>query len=236
MGRLERKYTRIESDKELLRKWNRERELGNMISGLGWKELDKPQRDGYEKRYILRLDYRIRKGSHFFQTLLDLTNTTIYSHDKNFLAKNWKTGKMVPQKHPLKIVNEEDYDQLTDKQQSHFSEKWRFHSWHNEYVLVGYTMGQPFWLVTKIYPSYIYRTKITDNELEKEKDQINHYFQRTNAYARLGKLLGWKNHRYDSYWRPRAKVLARENMKLFKEEKKQIIREFNNISEEENGI
>lgn len=197
MNRQHRKENIIEEEKDLIKKYNRLNEVRDMISNLGYKELDKPIRWGYDKFFILRADVAKRKDAKFIQSLLDMVNTPTFSRKKDFICKDWRTKKYIVMKHELDLLSHHNYNKLSEKEQSHFV-KHRKPDWRGIWYTAGFELSlPPYYFVEKIKSHWVYKVKITDSELESEEGEIEHYFESHNSWIKLNKIFGWS---YSDDW------------------------------------
>jgi hypothetical protein len=199
MSRAERKHNKNASEKELMKLYRRQNYLYREMGKLGYRELEIPIRHGYEKRYVLRSDIARSKKAHFLNSILSLVNNPIHSGSKKFLNKDYETKKYIPMEHKLGYISKKEYGLLTPKKQSYFNEYYN-RGWKVNYVFVGYTLNLPMWMFsTKIKSHYIYRVKITDDEMQDEYDEIRNYFSTNNLWIKIDHVLGISQN-YDDWW------------------------------------
>ena len=223
MNREHRKENKIKFEKALRKKGRDKDKVWQAIRDLGWEELDKPIRWGYEKIFVLRKDITKRDDVKQIQILLDMVNAGIISRDKKFLYKNWKTKKMEPMKHELDYISHKEYNKLTRKQQLHFKEVYK-KDWRDIYSLVGFELTLPdYYFVEKIQPYYVTRVLKTDPELQSEYDRIVQEIDHSGLWGKLDSLFGVNNN--DSWFTPHRIALEIEIAKSFKHERSEIMKE-----------
>jgi len=202
MGREEKKAFRNEYDKNLIAKYNRLQEVRSLIYALGWETLDVPIRYGYESYFVLRADFQKSKKAKFYQSLLDTVNKTITCRNSSFTYVPC-TNKHVnlPMEHELGYCSIKTFETLNEDQQKYYYTYYR-RTWKGLLYIAGYRLIDTYMFVPKVFPHYIYKVKITDETLEKERDEIDHYIESNNLWPRIWRYFGTKaGYKHDPWYR-----------------------------------
>lgn len=193
-----------QSDKEVLALYMRKSKLYQAKRGMRLVELPKPIRSGYMKFFVLRPDIANSSEAGMYRQILHYVQSTVYSRNKDFLRKDYKTKKMIPLEHRPKAIGHKDWNKLIDgtfnaKQQQMFERVWKQTGIKNPKVgHFQYEFLKDWTFIEKIEPHYKTHTLLLDPDLESELDQISNKIERNNLDPRIDKLLGCGNNRdYD---------------------------------------
>jgi hypothetical protein len=202
---------REEEDKKIRRMLKQYNELWRNRRSTGtWIDIDPFQR-GYIRYFVLRDDAKNRDDARYMQQVLDMVNTQDYSHREDFKYRNPKTGQWEVRGQGTKKLRVDEYQKLTEKQQSYFEKtSWYEHKWHagsrkwmRDKFVEGYTLRQPFYYVLKIEPNIVTQRYVPDTQHEALIKEISNYFDRNGLWPRIDKILGNSHNGYRKYDRER---------------------------------
>jgi len=180
--------------------WKMDKEHGS------WVKVEPYQR-GWTRVFTLRDDIKNRDDVADIRQVLHMVNTKVFCRNEDFLHYDWKQKKDVPiEQHPRKLM-EEQYNALTEKQQSYFSKttviETRTFPFHKKEMVVRYEVKNPFWYVFLIEPNMIEYHWHPDPEWESHCAEITHKIDRENLWPKINKMLGASTH-YHRGWKPDA--------------------------------
>jgi hypothetical protein len=187
MGRLEKKYNKKDESKEVKRLFREWRRVQEAQRNLNWIELEKPIFLGYIKRFKLREDVAKRKDAHIFVNILEKINNHKTCKNKEFIGREWKTGKKVPVVVTLKKINKKEFNKLSKGEQKYFREYYshKAREWRYEFT-------QSHFYETYIEKHYAYKVKEHDAVLAKKERELANKFERDNLWAKLRKHVGFE--------------------------------------------
>lgn len=161
-------------EKEIIKLKKQDREINEAIRNQGYIELDKPIPHGYNAEWVLRDDILRREDAWAYQEALDACSGSIWSKDKSFKFKDYKTKKWVVQNPSLKSINKETYEKLSPTAKKFFVEDisherryWRY-GFSDKY----YRCTLSYELVVKITQSYITHRREHDSVLYQKDAEI----------------------------------------------------------------
>jgi hypothetical protein len=96
-------------EKKIINLKLKDREISDAIRNQGYIELEKPIPHGYDAQWVLRDDILRRSDASAYQEALDACSRSIWSKDKSFKTKDYKTKKWFVQQPILKPINKETY-------------------------------------------------------------------------------------------------------------------------------
>ena len=201
-----------EKDIDLIRLWHKQHRLQQSKRNWNWVELPKPERSGYEKKFIIRQD--VAKGFpnelKVYQDILNRCNDVVGCSDKNFMKKNAQTKKKEPIVLKLKYILPHEWRELpTDKHRSQFvfviKEDLKGKKFH------AYEVRDPWMFVEQIKPHYITHRLVIDPQLDSELALIENKIERNNLWPAFAKLMGWRGN-FKDWKNERENVLIKSIM------------------------
>jgi hypothetical protein len=205
-----RRDAKTEREKELL-KLNRE--YANLwkakYSGEAghYVELEEPYQQGWERYFVLRDDAKNRRDAHVLNKLLDILNVTIHCHRRDFMTKDWRTGKWVPITQTIKTLDVGSWKKLNERERSYFSGSWECvgKDWHTKEKRweFRYHFHYPEYFVFRVEPLYVTHQWIPNSDWETKHAELYHYICNNNLWPKINKALGIPTHfERDYYWNP----------------------------------
>lgn len=182
-----------------------------------WVALDKPERYGYKKFYVIRED--VKKGFPnmlpVYTDILKMCNLEIHSRDKKFLVKDWKTGKKVQAQLQLKYIMPRQWEQLpSDKHREQFIMTLERDYRNKQYQ--AYRVRDPWMFVEQMKPYYITHRLVIDPKLDRELREIENKITTNGLMPALGKALGWDERGYRGGTTPTDLYIKALNLDLRK--------------------
>lgn len=178
-------------DKQLLALHREQNELSHQQHSLGWIELNPPVVRGWKRYFVLHPNVAKSKHAHFFEGILQKINTVQYSYRKDFKIKKRKWGKKVyvAKEQPLLQPDEYHFNKLklTQKEKEWFAEVISFDT-NNKRLVKNYLFVEPWRFVLRVRPNIITKTKVRDEAIESQQQQIWNYIQRNNLRGRINHL------------------------------------------------
>lgn len=233
-----RRQTQLQKErdaKQMLSMWSRYLKLVNSKRGnVELVELPKPVRSGYVRFMVLREDVARSEDARLYAPLLAELQKYQYSKNKDFLKKDYKTGKMVSMEYEPKQITHKRWNELnsgpnklTAKQVAMFDQFWIQDRDYRGRMLKS---GKYVWVFKKMWafkikvqPNYITHRMLINPKLESELKEL---YDKIYGSAYLGpkvfKLMGWKwTSDRDDWEKTRTKILER----IIEKEKYTIVRE-----------
>ena len=210
-------------DKKLLRLRKRQNEIYRIERGLPLIALDKPIQKGFKKDFVLRDDVARRRDSNDLQRILGAINHTVYCKNQDFKVKKWHSNQMEDIPHKLAHIPANKWDKLGWPE--HFK-KWFVYEErpyvgkYSTFIVKGYWFKYPYMFTERILPNFVTHVKQIDTNLEKEKKEIQQYFEQHNGWQRLHHLQGrpdpWKSSEATK-WEKQVDEVLRVEMEHFEE-------------------
>lgn len=165
--------------------WKKRREAGTFV------EVE-PYQKGWVRYYILRDDISRRDDAKHIRNALELINYDSVCKREDFTYWNYKTRKYEPISQPLKDINEEQYNGLSEKMKSYFVKYYPVDKWTKKLATYPrYMFGKPdFWFVFNTEPNIITHHWLPDPEFETRRAEIEHKIQSENLWAKVDKVFG----------------------------------------------
>lgn len=177
----------------------------------------KPYHRGWFQSFTLREDAKNRSDAGAMLQALSLVNTTIYSHRKDFKFKDWKTGTWRDIEHHTRCLTVRQYENLGEKLQSLFVKGIRTTNLGR--IQEGYFLKNPFYYVKHVYPAIVTEEWKPDADYDSHLAEINAKMKHLNAWPKLSRLHGHKNHRgRNEYHSKKFKFLNGDIFDVFEEE------------------
>lgn len=200
-------------EKEIIRLKKQDREISDAIRNQGYIELEKPIPHGYDAEWVLREDILRREDAWAFQEALDACKASIWSKDKSFKARDYKTKKWYVRQPELKAINKETYEKLSPTAKkifvediSHERRYWRY-GFSDKY----YRCTLSYELVVKISQSYITHRREHDNVLYQMDAEIE------DRLYRVADGHPWGGYSEGKFWHKmelkKEKTLAKKEIK-----------------------
>ena len=212
--RLEKKST----EKKLLALWRKQSRLYEARRNYNKIELEKPERRGYKRFFVLRDDIARGKEAEFFKGLLKLVQNTYLSRDKKFLRKDYKTKKKVPIEQSIRSVGHKEFNKLnlSAKQKSFFKQVWKT-DYRGMNGAFYYEFEKDWMFVMKIEPHYItYKIEI-DPKIESEIARLRNHIDSQNLLPQISKIMGWK-YGWKDFYDYKKRLLEEVTDKMVKDE------------------
>lgn len=201
-------------EKQIIRLKKQDREITEAIRNQGYIELEKPIPHGYDAEWVLREDILRREDAWAYQEALDVCKASIWSKDKSFKARDYKTKKWYVRQPELKAINKETYEKLSPTAKKFFVEDitterryWRY-GFSDKY----YRCTLSYELVVKISQSYITHRREHDNVLYRMDAEIEDQLYRVADGHPWGGYGG-----YGKFWHrqelKKEKTLAKKEIK-----------------------
>jgi len=203
MDRLARRKTHTDREKEITKLQKRyEVVLKAYKDSVQWIPLEKPERDGWERTYVLRDDIAASPMAKFYANLLPLINSVQLSRRKDFTYRPYKRSrkgrsrrqKRRPLPQPLILLSKSYLNGMNPKEQSHFelvkddtSVSW----WKRNRVV----MNKPWVYKQVIQPHFVTHVRTDDKELDTELDRIS-----DKLYSRASPLYSYHEWNRSDPW------------------------------------
>lgn len=201
--RRQRRFDKEDAEAELRKIWREQERLWMAKRTKNWIELEKPERRGYVRFFVLRQDIAKSKEANFYNLLLKHIQEYVYCRDKKFLRKDYKTKKMVPIEQYLKPIEHKDWNKLnfSEKQKACFDKRWKQNKFGKGGKFV-YEFIKDWMFVMKIEPYYITKKLILDPQLESRYKEIQNKIDNNNLWP---KIYHQKGKKYGYSWKDKTK-------------------------------
>ena len=153
----------------LLKRYN---ELHRISRNTPWIPVDPPVRAGWDRFFVVRHDLVKQKLGEKVAKVLPIINSHIFCRNKNFLHKDWLTGKIVPIEHVTQDLTEREYNALDKEFLIWFTPRMKKSRWMRHSYKV-YEFNRPQFLDYQTKPHYITHRPVHDGELNAELDYIH---------------------------------------------------------------
>lgn len=175
--------------KEFIRLDKERRENNHLIRNQGYYKLEKPIPHGWYETFVLRDDISRREDADFYQEILDVCNSSIWSLDGKFIFRDDKKRKH-RKKPVLKVINLNQYSKLSDKVKEFFKDVTFEYSryWRIGYTDRYYRCTLTYEIVTKISRSYITHRREHNSDLYSTGNDIDKklfYLTKGNEWSYL---------------------------------------------------
>lgn len=180
-----------ERNKNLVSLYRKKIKLAQAKRAYNWIKLDKPERYGYRRFFVIRED--IAKGFPnmvpILNDILKICDIPVISRDKNFLTRDYKTKKMIPIIHKLKELSLSEYSKLpSDKHRELFKAEYKYYN--NRQVLV-YTIIDSWMFSLKTKHNYITHRFLIDPKIDSELKEIENKIERNNLWPQIANAFSW---------------------------------------------
>lgn len=214
-ARQKKRLQKEDAAKQLIRLHRLRETLQQQKSNLPLVPLETPYQKGWKRSYVLRQDVARSRYGAFYQTLLEQIDTVIYHHDKRF--KTSKRKRLKKRETDITQSLREFYDwewnssrnKLTDAEKILFYPKEVLCK-QSKKPVIKYVFAEPWRYVLKVKPHMITHSRMIDEVLEQEIQELDNYIEQHNLQHRISKLID--GHCY-SPWR------GRDNKKRYREVK-----------------
>lgn len=224
--RRQRRLDKESEENHLISTYRRYMRLIKAKRSMRLVELEKPVRAGYKKYFVLREDVAKSREANIYRSLLKHIQHVVYSRDKKFLYKDYKTKKMLPMAHTTKPIVHRDWNKLlaesgiTTRQQAMFLQVWKQTNPKNPKQGYYQWVFQKEWVFAeKIEPHYKTHSLLLDPQLESELKEVENQIERNNLWPKIDKVLGRSNS-YHGYSRHHKNMLIE---KYFTEQARNIL-------------
>jgi len=201
--RRQKSMNRKDTDKKILAMEAKRGQLIKAKNGMRLVELPEPIRTGYKKFFVIRPDIAAGDDVDLYKQILPYVQNTIYSNNREFLVKDYKTKKMLPKPHKPANIEHKVWNTLVDakfnsRQSGMFERVWKQTGLKNPKIgKFEYLFTKDWAFAEKIEPHYKTHTLLLDPDLESELQQINNRIDRNNLWPKINKLLGCKSNKWD---------------------------------------
>lgn len=190
-----RRDQRTEKDKALLRFYREYQKLtqAHKYSGT-WVDVEPYQR-GWTRSFVLREDAKNRTDAQELRRILDRINVTKYCKQYDFLQWNYKTKQMEPIPQHLHHLTPQEYNGLSQKQQSYFN-KMQWIDWTYLYgskrmhTVTGYVFHRDHYYVLEKSPNIISQHWVPDAELESRLGELERTMDVNNLWPKIYRAQG----------------------------------------------
>jgi hypothetical protein len=197
-ARQKKRLQKKDFDKQLIRLDRFQASLYQRTYALPMVLLKEPYQKGWKRSFILREDVTRCGRADFYRTLLGKINTIELSNDKSFKKKKKRKRKIV---YEVKLQFLKEFDarnwhtsvhQLTDleKRLFYLKEYW---SQDGKTMWVKYVFSEPWRFVLQVKPNMITHTKMVDELLEQQIQEVRNYIDSHHLRPRMQKATGGKN-------------------------------------------
>ena len=199
-ARQKKRLQKEDFDKQLLRLNRQQDELLQIKHKLPLIPLPEPYQKGWKRTFVLREDTTHSRQAVFYTTLLSKINTVNYATAKHFRQKlkrkknRKKQYAVTPQWLREFYTWEWHRSKLSPEEKAHFYPKecW---SKDGKTKTVKYVFAEPWRFVLHVTPNIITHTRMVDEVLEQELQQIANYIDGNHLSPRILKLTlgrGWR--------------------------------------------
>jgi hypothetical protein len=196
--RRQKRMDKKENEKDLISLWKKKMKLMQGKRALNWVELSKPERWGYKRFFVLREDVAKSREAEFLKGILKLVQNTVFSRDKKFEYKDYKTKKKLPIEQSVGFIAHKDWNKLiaenklTEKQKNCFEVRWRFNKGGKSGYWV-YVLIKDYMFVTKVQLHYVTHRLIINPQLESELKELSNRIETQGLWPKISKVFGWSN-------------------------------------------
>lgn len=190
-------------EKQIRKNFKAREDLYSKKRNIALLPLEKPYQKGFVRFFVLRDDVLYSKEADFFQDILKVINTYMYSENRKFQKKIRKYGKKIKIDRPQRIHGIDVRTwldpklELTDRQRLYFRKVTEYCP-IDEQVKTSYQFIEPWRFRLKIRPHIITHYKPIIGELEREIEEISKYLdQHKRQGIAIKKVFGgnysWKS-------------------------------------------
>lgn len=171
-----RKHFFKQKEQENRRKYRKRERLLDASANLGWLELEKPIRKGYEKILVPRKDYLQRQDIDYFKELTEIVQPRylVHSMDRNFLKRDIESDELIELRAEPRELSKKEFDEILPKFRKEFElgirEKREFGITKREQIC---RVIKPWRFVYKIIPYYLTHVRKSDPELDRLISDLN---------------------------------------------------------------
>lgn len=188
-------------DKEILRKYRELSRLRKARWNLGWIELEKPIRKGFERILAPRKDYLRRKDAEYFKELAELIAPVprVLSIDGTFLKKDYFKRTVAEEHAQPRSYEPREFRKILARFQKEFFETTETRPLFRmaPYQVRVFKLQNPWRFTEQTIPHYVTHVRICDPDLDSRIGELENYFNRNALYGKLDKLLGVKDSAWD---------------------------------------
>lgn len=139
----------------------------------GLIELERPIHHGYNAYFDFREDISRREDIDIYREALDMCAVSVWSRDKEFMVKKWRTKKKEYLKPSLTDLREEDYIKLSEKAREFFRKVRLYRTgWGRVQFYEAYRCTFTYELVIKIEKSFITHRREHNGILYQKKHEL----------------------------------------------------------------
>lgn len=181
MSRDARRDTKAAKTKRALALIRKMDELWGSISRQPWTLLEKPERAGWYRYFIVRPDVaRSPQGPRLERLLNRHLQNVVRSPRKDFKERNWKTKVFVPMEQRLRALVKQDFETLLPAEKLMFRftvirrKGWRGTVTYEE----RYIFDKEWQFEFRIRPYYFTHRQVVDGELERQYQEASDEFHK----------------------------------------------------------
>ena len=147
--------------------------VNTAIYDQGWIKLDKPYHQGYNAKWVLRGDISRREDAKHYQRALDVCNKTVWSRNKDFRYKNYKTKRTETLLPGLKNISKKQYESLPPQVRKFFRRDLStLNDWRYGYRDITYRCILTYELVVHKWKTYVTHRREHDGVLYQRVAEI----------------------------------------------------------------
>lgn len=199
-ARQKKRLQKEDRDKQLIRIHRLQEKLLLQRRALPLVPIDEPYQKGWKRTFILREDVAVSIHAAFYRELLGKINTVMYSVDRSFKKRirrrnRKKLYEVIPQSLRAFYLWEwtSSRNKLTDREKVHFHPETCWDK-GRKVSTVQYVFNEPWRFVLQVKPHMITHTRMVDEALEQQIQQLDNYIQNRKLWPRMHRLINGKSY------------------------------------------
>jgi len=199
-------------EKQLIQLGKQRYELRKQKHALPLVPLKEPYQKGWKRFFGLREDVARCNKADFYWKLLEKINTVEYSNNKSFTVKMRKKRKRIDvvKQQYLKAFSTSEWKssklELSDKEKDQFVLKDVWCEFDKKYY-ARYVFIEPWRYVLRIKPHFITHTKMIDEVLEQQIQELKNYIENNFLDHKIDKLTRGRKDHYRCWNKNKLKYL-----------------------------
>lgn len=197
------RISKLDVEKQIRKKYRELENLQNTRRKLPWLPLEKPYQKGFVRFFVLRDDVLYSKDAAFFNEILNVINSYMYSDTRKFQKRKRKFGKKIYVNRIQKTKEIDLYHwldpklELSDRHRQYFRKVEEYCPFTKRNKTC-YQFIEPWRFVLRTRPNIITQYKPIIAEMEREIAEISHVLDQYKTQGILRKKIFGGNYSWKS--------------------------------------